>query len=74
MTRQELQDALEELHPDVENIKEFSKQSGDYWNSEIKVFFDFPPDGVKRAYTITKVTSEGIMIKNHTVDRPVGHE
>lgn len=43
-------------------------------NADVKVFFDFPLHGVKRFYTISAITDEGIMLRNDEVERPLGHE
>lgn len=42
-------------------------------DAEIKVFFDFPPNGINTQYSISKVTEDGIMLRNNEVERPLGH-
>lgn len=73
MTRQELADALEELSPIVEKAAGRDKILSDFWNGEIKVHFDFPPEGVANEYSILSISEKGILIRNHNKDKLVGH-
>lgn len=45
----------------------------DLEDNEVKVYFDFPLNGNVEKYEIAKVTKDGIMIKNPTCARPMGH-
>jgi len=42
-------------------------------NTEVRAYFDFPPDGRKKLYRISKVTEEGVELYNDEVERPRGH-
>lgn len=43
-------------------------------DKEITVEFDFPLHGVSRKYKISKVTGNGIILRNEDIQRPLGHE
>jgi len=66
MTLRETMRALEEV---------FNNTSEDDDQEEYPVYFDFPlVPGQPNKFKVTQINKRGIMVKNETIQRPLGHE
>lgn len=61
---------FDEFHTDLEKLTVKYAQL----DKEVTVEFDFPIHGVSRKYKISKVTENGIILRNEDSQRPLGHE